>query len=164
MSRIIIHAVTTNSIVSQVIRLFTFSEYSHVEFAVQDDTGKITGYLGALGSGGVQIRKADYDAWSKEAFFVTANLPDDIYKAVWQFAVGRIGDSYDWGALLGLGLRRDWRKPGSYFCSELVEAAFDSAGWPLLDDRGETDRITPRDIVLSPRLAPVTKQMAESCS
>jgi hypothetical protein len=43
---------------------------------------------------------------------------------------------------------RDWRKPDSWFCSELVTAALQAAGWFTRPLATATNRFTPSDLLL----------------
>ena len=54
----------------------------------------------------------------------------------------QLGKPYDFTAVLGIGLHRDWTETDSWFCSELAAWACLHAGVPLLRfDR--LNRITP---------------------
>lgn len=130
------------SIVSAAIRWATFSEFSHVEFALPE------GYLGAHADGGVLLRHFDYDPSPKFAF-ARIECGETTTRNVIQIARAQIGKPYDMTAIVGLFFNRDWRQPDSWFCSELVEYCFDAADCALLDDHKHYNRITPRDIVLS---------------
>lgn len=79
--------------------------------------------------------------------------PDVELRAVQWFA-GQVGRPYDWGAIVGMPFRRDWRQEGHWDCSEGWARAFEIAGFPLLE-AGHLNRVTPRDLLLSPRLRPV---------
>lgn len=138
---------TTNGPFSRVIRLFTWSDFSHVDLVVNSQD-----LLGAKLSGGVRIRKAAAQKFSKVAQFGVHVSPAEEAQVI-AFLFGQIGKPYDWGAIFGLIFRRDWQKAESWFCSELIAAAFQQAGVPLL--RETLNRITPRDLVMSPRLLPL---------
>ena len=84
--------------------------------------------------------------------------PQSTVRAAVSWASKQVGKSYDWTAICGFALRRDWHDETRWFCSELVEGAMDHCGAQLLHDSGYLDRITPRDLYLSPMLnAYVTK-------
>lgn len=135
-----------NTITSHVIRAFTWSDYSHVEFALD------TGFLGALGwggksksgiqfKGGVQLRPFDYN-YTGEFQAAEVDVPDENTKQqILKFAMSQIGKSYDWTAILGIGFHRDWHENDSWFCSELIAEAFEQAKFPLIRD--SVNRITP---------------------
>jgi len=125
---------------SRIIRAFTWSAFSHVEFVLPD--GRL---LGARADGGVDIREPHADHTRIETYQV------DHTEAVLNAALTQCGKPYDWPGVFGIGLHRDWQEDDSWFCSELVAWAFKEAGRPLL--RAEhLHRITPRDLLLSPYL------------
>lgn len=70
------------------------------------------------------------------------------------WAADQIGRPYDWRAIAGMPFRRDWRDPRAWFCSEIWAAAFEAIGLPLVHAEA-LDRVTPRDLLMSPRLRPV---------
>lgn len=134
---------TQPGIASRLIRWGTWSPFSHVDFVMPD--GRV---LGATASAGVAIR--DAEPAQHEAIFNVPGVPGDV---VFSIAAGQLGRPYDWAGVLGFALRRRWHDHHAWFCSELVAWAFWEAGVPLL----RTDaawRVTPRDLLLSPRLQP----------
>ena len=132
----------TGSIPGNAVKLFTWSWAPHVDFVLPDGS-----LLGARPSCGVAV-VARAPARRVERFEVDA--PD----AVLANARSQVGRPYDWAGVLGVALHRDWRATDSWFCSELIAWAFAEAGYPIL--RSDTvDRITPRDLLLSPLLRPV---------
>jgi hypothetical protein len=158
--KIRLHLCTTDSPVSAVVRWLTDSDFSHIEFVVDENTpqdlakGRV-GYLGALGHGGWQLRELNYDHWSREAILETDDLPDAVARRIWESAFSKVGAQYDWTALIGLGISRDWRNPNQWFCSEGVEDCFIYGGYPLLANREPVDRVTPVMLFMSTRLHPV---------
>lgn len=135
-------------ITGAVIRWYTWSNYAHAGILLNN--GKV---IDAVPSKGISLH--DGISGSKQWYFDIEYLPDvdqaKIESAVEKFLRAQIGKKYDWSAIYGMGFRRDWHNPHEWFCSELVEAAFDYAGLPLLR-AGHLDRVTPRDIGISPRL------------
>lgn len=125
-----------------LIRKFTWSPFSHVDFVLPD--GRL---LGARGAGGVQIREP-------ELFAKLARFQVDAPAAVLELAKSQIGKPYDWGAIAGFVAKHDWSSEHAWFCSELVAWAFHQAGCPLLNAR-HLNRITPRDLLLSLSVKPV---------
>lgn len=134
---------------SATIKWYTSSPWSHVEFWTPN------GYLGARLAGGVQLRPFDYDA-SQIATqeFRRWDLAPDKELALEQWLAAQIGKDYDWLAILALPLHRDWKTEDDWFCSELVAAAFNKVGCPILSPHTIVSKITPRDIALSVMLAP----------
>jgi uncharacterized protein YycO len=139
----VIRLVSGKGISSNIIKLGTFSEWSHVDLVTPDYQ-----FLGARIDGGVQVRKPGYDIPYKTQCFVDVPLNAAQEQRLWDFANAQVGKPYDWTAILGIAFRRDWREDDAWFCSELVAAAFEQAGRPLL--QGLLNRITPRDISISP--------------
>lgn len=125
------------------IRLATWSWASHVDFVLPD--GRL---LGARPGGGVNLllhRDADYGRI--ERFSVNT----DHAGLIIAHARAQTGKPYDWLALIGHVVRRDWQRTDSWFCSELIAWAFEQAGDPLFRQK-KHHRITPRDLLLSGRL------------
>lgn len=123
---------------SRAIRWLTWSDFSHVDFRLPDGS-----LLGARLDGGVQIRKPDYAKFTAKAIY-RADAPDTVL----DFARKQVGKPYDARGILNFGLHRNWKDDSSWFCSELVAAAFDQAGVPLVMTPN-AGRVTPRDLTLS---------------
>ncbi|MDE1905014.1 MAG: hypothetical protein KGH75_01005 [Rhodospirillales bacterium] len=70
------------------------------------------------------------------------------------WARAQVGKPYDWGGVLAFLARRDWHDPRAWFCSELVAAAFEEAGEPLLRT-AHLERVSPRDLLLSTKIEEV---------
>lgn len=130
--------------VSDFIKFWTWSEWSHVDVWTPD------GWLGARSNGGVQIRPWDYTKVDKEEIRVIT-LDDATEANIMNWLHAQIGKPYDYLAIAGMPFRQDWQNDSRWFCSELVAAAFAQAGVPLLD-ADHYNRITPRDLYLSPLL------------
>jgi uncharacterized protein YycO len=128
-----------------IVRASTFADYAHVGFKLNDGL-----VLDATPSNGVTFREAQDDGTT--IYFQPLAPKAHIDRAV-EWAKLQIGRPYDWSAIAGFVFRRDWHSDDSkWFCSELIEAAFSNAGWPLLRDSKHFDRITPRDLLLSTRI------------
>ncbi|MNF95265.1 hypothetical protein D3C84_780070 [compost metagenome] len=64
-------------------------------------------------------------------------------------ARSQLGKPYDWTAILGLGLRRDWQERDAWFCSELIAWSAAEAGEPWY--RCESlRRVTPQHLWMLP--------------
>src|ERR1700723_265500 len=129
-------------LVPDLIKFWTWSQISHVEFAFDN------GYLGAVAPGGVELRSLDYAKPKKEWFGTVETTPEQ-EKIIDRFVLSQRGKSYDYAQIAGIILHKDWSSKNSWFCSELVFAAFAKAGILLLD-RDQGDRITPYDLFISP--------------
>ena len=73
-----------------------------------------------------------------------------------KWALTQAGKSYDFSAIGGIVLDRNWRDSRRWFCSELIAAAFEAVGSPLLNPSANVWRITPRDLLLSMNLDAVS--------
>jgi uncharacterized protein YycO len=137
-----IQIVTSPGPISAAIRFETRCWASHVEFVEMVDGHT----LGSRSKGGVMLRKGSLDRYSKVEQF-TANGINEAY----EWALMQVGKPYDYSAIAGITLNRNWRNESRWFCSELVAAAFEHAGCPILSTRPSIGiwRITPRDILLS---------------
>ncbi len=131
---------------SRAIRWLTFSWASQVDVVFADDV-----LVGALPGRGVCLHSPPAGNYRRvERYNVLVPSPP-----IYRFLRRQLGKPFDWTAMFGVP-RRDWRKANAWFSSELVAAAFEQAGAPLLSapaTRG-LRRITPRDLLLSPRLRP----------
>lgn len=128
-----------------LVRFGTFSEFAHVGFKLDD--GKV---LDATPEFGVSIRDAEDD---ETTVYMQPLAPGQMVRNAVEYAKLQVGKPYDWIAIFGMCLRRDWHKDTRWFCSELVCGAFDHAGWSLVRDSNHLDRITPQDLFESERLA-----------
>lgn len=112
---------------SQAIAWFSSGHFSHVDLVLPD--GRLLGARSdnADGIKGVAIRRADYEVWHKRVVFAIP-CSDTQEATVHDFARAQIGKPYDHTAILGFVMGRDWRKPDSWFCSELAMASLEAAG------------------------------------
>lgn len=128
----------TRDPMSAVIRWVTRCPYSHTGF-FDTDTRKT---YSAMLKGGVQWRTPTYTS----LLLLGAPKTEEAF----QWALTQEGKKYDWTAITGFAMNRDWREEDRWFCSELVCAAFEKVGAPLLNPQMQVYRITPRDLLLSP--------------
>ena len=135
-----IEFVATNDIPAKIIQAFTWSWCDHVQFVLDGGVR-----VGAMPGAGVELGLPPPPTARTEIYEVKAPA-EVIY-----FAVAQVGKPYDWDALLGMPFRKDWRDPSKWFCSELVTAAFEAGGHPILRS-DHVDRVTPRDVLMSPLL------------
>jgi uncharacterized protein YycO len=138
-----------NDFVSEVIRAFDHGAYSHVDAVLADGTllGARSDACGAAAPG-VQIRKSGYAAFSGIKRVV---LPTTVEceAAFYAYLQTQIGKPYDHSAILGFALNRDWREADSWFCSELVAAALEQAGYFSFALAAPANKITPADLLLA---------------
>lgn len=125
----------SNTIGSWLIRLWTFSKWSHVAvlvdgFSVIDSTAKY---------GGVRITSKEFFKSTHEFEVYDIELPDE--EAAITFLFSQIGKKYDWTSIFGMIFQRNWQEDDKWFCSELLEAACVKGGKQRFRD--EVYRITP---------------------
>jgi uncharacterized protein YycO len=138
--------------ISASIRYSTRSWCSHIEFC--DLSAGTT--LGSRSIGGVKIRPSSKDHYTRVEQFVVDDYK--IMQSAYHWALGQIGKPYDFSAITGMVVDRDWRNESKWFCSELIAAAFEAVDYPLLSTRPSVGvyRITPRDLLLSRQLTFIT--------
>jgi len=138
---ILLQLSTQSNLCDAVIRLFTRSEYSHVDFVMPNGD-----LFGAHPLKGVSRRAPGPVA---RRLLLTADAP----ARVLEIAEGELGKPYDYTAVFSqIIFGRDWQRPDSWFCSELIAWCFQEAGFPLFPPHVTFSLITPRDLLLSARL------------
>lgn len=120
---------------SWLIRVFTWSRWSHCGVVVAGDTHVVE----ATAKHGVIITpieefKERYTDWQ------IAELPCDDVRLAHQRLKSQLGKKYDFGAIFGILLRTGWNIEDKWFCSELTAYAANT----FREDR--VGRITPEDI------------------
>lgn len=135
---------------AMAVKLYTWSWCSHVETVIED-TELGNRLYGAHPATGVNFRPLD----STKGDYVEeyrVDLPTFSKHAYYQKLLSQQGKNYDWLALAGMVIHRDWgTNHTSWFCSELVTWAFAEIGHPLLRTEHK-NRITPENVLLSPLL------------
>jgi uncharacterized protein YycO len=134
-------------IASALIRWFTWSDFSHVDIVITSAVEEVL--IGSRLSGGVKVRPSNYAKFSKTKR-LSVELSYESETELYQFLFKQLHKPYDWRAILNFAFhrRRNWKEDDSWFCSELVAAAFDNVRHPLLNI-AENDRVTPRDVEVS---------------
>ena len=134
---------TTRHPFSSLIRMATWSHWSHVALVAGPHV------IEAVALGGVrQVSKAY--AIQRASDYCLVDLPAHNTQAIIDAARSQIGKPYDWTAVAGLGLHRNWQEDDSWFCSELVAWAAAQAGEPWFRPEA-LRRITPQHLwMLSP--------------
>jgi uncharacterized protein YycO len=134
-------------VVPRLIRFFTWSDWSHVGIVFD---GKIIESVAGIGVREVALAQAI----PKGTDFQILSYRCDDPAAVIAAARTQIGKPYDNSAIFGFIGRRDWQKPDSWFCSELVAWAFAHAGFALFRP-DSVHRVTPGDLwMLAQGIAP----------
>ena len=137
---------TTRSPMSWAIRACTWSPWSHVGLV---DGDHVIESMPRHGVRRIPLQQALGNA-SRYAFArFAARGPAKIAAA----ATSQLSKPYDYEAIVGMGLHRDWQRQDAWFCSELLAWAFQEAGEPLF--RPElTRRVTPQHFWM---LAPLSR-------
>jgi uncharacterized protein YycO len=137
--------------ISAAIRFSTRSWASHAEF-VDTDRGIS---LGARSAGGVKVRSCANDHYSRVEQFTAEGILQ-----AYEWARTQIGKPYDFSAIAGIAVDRNWRDETKWFCSELLVASFEHVGFPLLSTRPSAAvwRYTPRDLLLSRNLTSLNQK------
>lgn len=126
---------------SKLIAFGGAGDFSHVDILLDDGS-----LLGARLEGGVAIRPAGYEPWSKQVVIEIpcSGLAKD---AALTFAHAQVGKPYDKLAIAAFVVGRDWREEGEWFCSELGARTGEvGALWPVLYT--PANKVTPVELAL----------------
>lgn len=118
---------------SWIIKFFSWSKWSHVALVDGDYVIEATAMHGVRR---VKIEEALHG--TKHEF---ATLPCKDPQAIIDAAMTQLGKPYDFLAILGIGLKRDWQEDDKWVCSELIGWAADKGGNPLFR-KDRVNRIT----------------------
>lgn len=115
------------SLSSRAIEWISAGVYSHVA-AVWTPDEYLDSYEKKVGDipPGVAIRPMRVEATPHN--LMSLEVSAQRYAAWQTFLQVQLGKPYDWPAIFGFGLGRNWREPDSWFCSELQAAALEQAG------------------------------------
>lgn len=131
---------TRNNPVSGGIRVATWSKWSHVG-VVDYATGEVIESVMIHGVRAIPIGTAMSNAARYELANIRCNDPARALALI----RAQIGKYYDYSALWGLALHRDWQNEDKQFCSELIAWGIESSGTQLF--RPESmHRVTPEDL------------------
>ena len=128
------------------VRALTWSWCAHVSIIIDKTT-----VIDATPEYGVAIRKID-DSIEKTQYFEV----DMDYDIVIAFAKTQLGKPYDYSGCFGILIHHDMHEMNHWFCSEFVDWVSKQTGTPLVRS-DHLDRITPRDLLLSPLLKPTSR-------
>ena len=128
---------------SAFIRAALWSDWSHVLLASADGDA-----IESRAFSGVRLTTLQ-EAIDLSSKYALRSVVCDAGLA-WSFATQQLGKPYDWTAVLGIGLHRDWNADDKWFCSELVVASLMAGGTMILNK--PTARVTPQDLFESPLL------------
>jgi uncharacterized protein YycO len=112
---------------SYLIRLKTWSDWSHCAILTPDDTVIESAWPHG-------VREIPFDEWKqgKTAWAMKKRQVPNPDKTL-GFLRSHIGQKYDTFAVLGIAIDRDWRDPNQWYCSELNEAGLAAGGLATFD-------------------------------
>ena len=142
-----IRFVTCGDAVSDGIRAFEYGFWAtHVEALMPEGV-----LLGAHAAGGVQARPRDYDKseFTRE-LYISIPATAAQMEAFHSFLRAQVGKPYDFLAIAGIALQRDWRMEDSWICSELIASALTQPQVDIFPSHiaAEFNHVTPRDVRL----------------
>lgn len=98
---------------SWVIKIFTWSKWSHVGLVDGDYVIEATALNG--------VRRVPLEvALEGVSKYEFVTLPSKNPSAIIEAAKTQIGKKYDFLAIIGIGLKRDWQETDKWVCSELI--------------------------------------------
>lgn len=122
-----------HSISSYLIRVFTWSKWSHCGVIVG---GKV--YEATASNGVVLTNIGEFKNKYKD--YIILELPA---KEGWQAKLhNQLGKKYDWLAIINFIFRRNWQSPNKWFCSEYIAYA---SG---IFNTKYVSRITPQHVLM----------------
>ena len=129
------------SIISWLVKVFTWSKYSHV--ALVDP--KTTWAIEADNTHGVQYRllSSFFKFSPPEIRRIRHKNPEGVIAA----AKSQIGKRYDYGFVFGWFFRRKWQDQEKWACSELIAWAAEKAGQPIFVHE-RMNRIVPEHLFM----------------
>ncbi|WP_345815290.1 YiiX/YebB-like N1pC/P60 family cysteine hydrolase [Paraburkholderia sp. PREW-6R] len=124
---------------SAIIRAATWSEFSHVAQVLPDGERVVEAVLP-----GVRVTSIEQLVRNHTRISLV-DIPCADEGAAAEAALSQVGKPYDWRALLGIGLHRDWQSDEKWFCSELLAWCLAQGGKRLF--RAEAmRRVTPQHL------------------
>ncbi len=128
-----LHFVRSRTLAGLAISAFEGGLASHVGISVPDHQGEGEAIIDtSLKHGGVRAwHPADWHARYELVQRITVPLPDEA--AGHAFLQDQLYKPYDWTALVGFVMWRDWSSSRAWYCSELAAAAMMAGGLTLAD-------------------------------
>lgn len=130
MKTIVLAFSTSEWFSSAFLRWAQRCEYSHVE--VVFNAGTDDEY--AIGARTKGVNKYTDFSHLINRKFRTIEVSDEQYRKFYDFLHNRIGEKYDWRAYLGFALFKNTHVKDAWFCSEIVQSAFQYAGIEVLEN------------------------------
>ena len=126
---------------SWLIRFVTWSEYSHVDIILHDQS-----LIGAIAPNGVVKHSMD-KRLSMASKALIMELPVNSFQDAKAYALSQLGKKYDWLGVIGIGLHRNWQEEDKWSCAELVAKVLSEGGQKPFDSKFY-NRITPQDLLM----------------
>jgi hypothetical protein len=123
----------SGTIFDKLIRLWTWSKYSHVELVADN-----IWYTSSPRDDGVVKREIDYDPDHWDMFELNIHKNKEII----DFIDAEMGKRYDWlGIFLSQIIKLNIHNPNRWFCSEIVHKAIQAGGFR--SDLGKSNGYSP---------------------
>lgn len=129
---------SSNLIGALLIKVVTWSKWSHVAILIDDDTA-IEAVHPKVRYVSVAELKAKYKSWC------IVDVPVDDEAAAIAYAKSQISKPYDYTALIGIFFHRDWGDPSDWYCAELAASTIVNGGKKLFR-RKFISRIVPQHL------------------
>lgn len=120
------------------IKLLTWSHWSHVSLLTPEN--EVIDSMWSRGG----VTRYHFRELQKHAKRLEVREYPRLHPSMFEIAASQIGKPYDWTAIMGMPLRRNWQEDDSWFCTELMAFSALQAGTPLIHK--ETWRVTPQDL------------------
>jgi hypothetical protein len=135
---------TSRLIVAQEKTAMPFTP-SHVEALTPD--GRF--YLGAHDDGGVARRPVGYDkATTLHELLLPIEMAPAEEATFWAYLEGKLGEPYDWKAILGFVVPVDLHDRDHAICSALITLALRACGFFATPLAAPAHLVDPRDLLL----------------
>jgi uncharacterized protein YycO len=137
------------SIISRIIKVFNWSEYSHIAWIDEDFSGVEAWHRGGVSNFATPSQNHT-PGTPVDLFTVPGETPQQT-EMIRAFLLAQVGKKYDYAGVIGFLLRSHrLQRKNKWFCSELVAEAYAQAGLPLLNM--PSYMIYPGMLAASPRL------------
>lgn len=130
------YIINNSSIFSSIVKLFTFSRWSHVVISFDENT-----YIDSIFIDGVRLYNKKFFLDNYKKYQEISVLLSE-YETAREFALNQVSKKYDWKAIIGyIFYRRKWQDESKWFCSELAATILERGGRKIF--RADLSRITP---------------------
>ena len=139
-------------IISTLIRWQTRGAYSHAALLLRD--GRI---IESWQGDGVRVKRLDN--WEGIDFYDIPGMTGSDWDDALEFALDKVGSGYDYSGIFRFITRSKGKEDDSWFCSELVYAALQSADCHLFREI-PADEVSPGLLAISPLVTPINRNYA----